>query len=215
MYKKAAFLLLGGVLFLGAAAKILHLEIQLEKIHGLRQGDAVVHGARRVGEVTRIEYTTQGDFLVTVAIEKEPANRVTEYTRFFVAAHPSEPDRKVLEMVTLKEGGAALKSGSRLKGSTLAEVTWEQMWGSIAEALGDVQKELEDLAEELRGIPENEEFKKLRREIEKLTQEIRRAEKETRERVQKEILPRLKKELDNLKRKLRRLQEDEPRAVRI
>lgn len=215
MYKKMVFLLLGVLLFLGAASKTLYLEIQFEKIQGLRKGDAVVHEARPVGKVTEVEYTAQGDFLVSVAIEAGPAVPVTEHTRFFVTSQSAEPDRKVLEMVTLKKGGAALKSGSRLRGSTQAEVSWQRLWGSIAEALGDVQQELEGLAEELRGIPESEEFKSLRREMDKLAEEIRRAEKETREKVQKEILPRLKRELDRLKRKVRRLHEEEPRAVRI
>ena len=202
MLKKIMILLFVAFVGLGCQASGKHIVIRFDHIYGLISDDGVIFEKNRIGRVSEITYTRDGNFLVGLKIKKAFANTATEYTRFFIVSDPQNNGRKAVEMIQTQKGGNPLKSDTVVQGSVKSSVIIERMQNDIEREMKDLTRQFNMFAEELKKIPDSEAYKKLEDKLTNLYDEMKQSGTAVREMIQKEILPRLEKELDNLKKRM-------------
>ena len=212
MFRKIVSLLILSFLsfvFFGFKATDLNLTIKFSNIDGLKESDRVLFEQNHIGDVTRVFYTKNGNFLVGVTIKKPFINIATEHSKFFITADTQYEGRKAIKILQLKDKGKALKDGATIDGSSEYSALLDLIMDDLGKRLEDLKKQFEKFPDKMKKIPESDEYKKLKKELERLSEEIKQAEEAAREKIQKEILPRLKREMENLKERLRKLQQKE------
>jgi hypothetical protein len=127
--------------FWGCSENPLTFQLRFQEVSGLKKDDLVFFEKNEIGEVQRVFYTNQGDYLVEVAIAAGFKNAATEDSRFYIERSPAgEPDMAVI-VEQERPGGVILKNGIVVPGSARK--------GSLAEILGDWQKKAETVQKEL------------------------------------------------------------------
>jgi paraquat-inducible protein B len=204
MHKTILILLVLALAFLGCKEGDFNIKIRCDQIQGLTEGDQVIFEQNRIGKVTGVFYSVDGDYMVDLAIKEDFANAVTEYSEFFIIGDPQNGGKKAIEMIHTRTGGSPLKDGAIIEGSTKSSAVFSRMEDDLEKGLEDLKEHFERFFEDLRGVPESQEFKKLEKELERLTEEMKRSGKSAQEKIQKELLPRLKQEIEKLRKQLRR-----------
>jgi len=195
--------------FFGCKAGLLGLSIHFDRINGLKKGDRVVFEKNPVGQVTRVVYSREGDYVVEVAIQEAFKNAATENSKFFVVSDPEDDGKKAVEIVQEPKGGAFLADGSHVKGSETHSEDFEPMWDEFSKGLQGLKKQLEQFSEELRAIPESEAFKNLKEELDRLSEVMKETGRNAREKIERDVLPRLMREMEKLRQRLRELGREE------
>lgn len=182
-----------GFLALGAGCSgDLKLTVTFDDARGLKAGDPVAWGENTIGRVADVRYTPAGTFEVKAEVEGRFRPAVTDQARFLVSEWPGGSGGKRLEMVELAKGGAPLKDGAVVRGSTRAELFGES-----------VSRGVQGFLEDLKRLPGSEAVRDLSREVDRLAEEMGRAGREAQEKLKKEVLPELERRLEELRRKLR------------
>lgn len=182
----------------------LNIKVRCDQIQGLTEGDLVIFEQNRIGKVTGISYLVDGHYMVDLAIKKDFANAVTDYSKFFIIGDPQNKGKKAIEMIHTRRGGTPLKDGATVEGCTKPSAVFSRMGDDFEKGLEDLKQHFEQFFEDLRGVPESQEFKKLEKELERLAEEMKRSGTSAREKIEKELLPRLKQEIDRLRKQLRK-----------
>ena len=209
MFKRLVVLLILSFIFFGFNPIGLNLTIRFSKVDGLKEDDRVLLGQNHIGNVTRILYTKDGNFLVDIMIKKPFTNAATQHSKFFITGDPQYERRKSIEILQLKDGGEPLKDGATIEGSTEYSALLGQIMDDLGKKLEDLKKQFEKFPDEMRKIQKSDEYKKLKKELERLAEEIKQVEDAARAKIQKEILPRLKQEMENLKERIRKFRQKE------
>jgi paraquat-inducible protein B len=197
------------VFFCGCQEKELKLTIRYQQIDGLNQGAPVIFDRNPIGRVQGISRSRDDLYMVDIAIKKNFVNAVTEHSRFLIINDPQDIIKKAIEMTLMEEGGAPLKGGAILDGSTRPSAFFEQLQNDFEKGIKELKNQIDKFAKDLDNVPESEEFKSLQKELKGLSEEIRKAGEAAREKLEKEILPRLKEEIKRLREMLRKLREKE------
>ena len=209
MVKKMLTLLLVAFVFLGCKETGLNLKVRYDQIQGLKEGDRVVFEQNHIGQVVRIFYSEQGYYLVDVVISKNFANAATDDAKFLIIKDPENEGKKAIEIIQSARGGTLLTDGATVIGTTKESPRYDPLWVDFGKTLDDLKKQLENFTDDLSRIPESEEFKKLEKELGHLFEEMKKSGDATREKIEKEILPRIKQEIEKLKERLRKLGREE------
>ena len=209
MFRKLVVLLMLSFVLFGFKATGLNLTIRFNKVDGLKESDRVLFEQNHIGDVTRVFYTKDGNFLVDVTIKKAFINAATQHSKFFITVDPHYEGKKAVEILQLKDGGEPLKNDDTIDGSSEYSALLFQIMDDLEKKLEDLKKQLEKFPDEMRKIPKSDEYKKLKKELERLSEEMKKLEETAREKIRKEILPRLKQEMDNLKERLHKSREKE------
>lgn len=118
----------------GCSESPLTLQVSFPEVSGLKQDDLVFFGESEIGQVKKISYTKQGDFLVEVRIAPPFKNTATQDSKFFIAPSPADELKMAVIVEQEHSGGAVLQNGTVVQGSGRK--------GHWAEMLGDLQKQL-------------------------------------------------------------------------
>jgi len=207
MFRKLVALLMLSFIFFGFKSIGLNLTIRFSKVDGLKEGDRVLLGQDRIGDITRILYTKDDNFLVDIMIKKTFTNSATQHSKFFITDDPRHEGKKAIEILQLKDGGEPLKDGATIDGSSEYSALLTQIMDDLGKNLEDLKKQFEKFPDDVRKIPKSDEYKKLKKDLEILSKEIKRMEEAARAKIQKEILPQIKQEMENLKERLRRFRQ--------
>ncbi len=108
-----AFLLLCGCL-----DNSLTFQVRFAKVSGLKPDAPVFFENNEIGKVQKIIYTQQGDYLVSISINKEFKNAATVYSKFFIGHNPVDQQSKAITVSQERHGGAVLEKGAIITGST-------------------------------------------------------------------------------------------------
>ncbi|OEU73402.1 MAG: hypothetical protein BA874_05580 [Desulfuromonadales bacterium C00003068] len=127
----------------------LTLTVQFEATEGLKVDDSVMFEENRIGSVRRISYTTEGDYLVTIAVQKEFRNALTVDSLFYIDGDPADTARMALFVEQSITGGALLIDRALVKGSPKPS-SWQQMSDSLRGKANDWQGDLNRALEELK-----------------------------------------------------------------
>lgn len=132
----------------GCSESSLTFQVRFPEVSGLKQSDPVYFRNNRIGEVTRIFYTKQGDYLVDVEIAPEFKNTATEDSRFYIEHSLRSELETGLVVEQDRSGGVVLRNGAVVLGS-VRNGSWAELLNDLQEKAGAVQNELNKLLKEL------------------------------------------------------------------
>jgi paraquat-inducible protein B len=213
------------VMIIGCQEKEYTISVRYKRIGSLQKGSPVVMKEnQRVGQVAGIEISGTDQYTATLSIDPEKKDQITEFTIFKIVQDPGKENRSAIEIITAREGGSMLPSGSVVDGldpeiPSLLETLKKEVTQKISHLqkhFSDLSKDWNDFLQELRQIPEKQAVKELEKELEKLGREMKESSQEWKEKIQKELLPELRKEMNRLKEKLQEKgQEEDMRPLEI
>jgi hypothetical protein len=218
MFRSMLTLLSISLISLGCFSSDLHVKIRFDQINGLKAGEQVLFEENEIGRVTDVFYEKEGTYLVDVAINSDFKNAVAGNSRFFIVSHPSDPNRKAIEMITVKGEGRPLEDGAVVKGATRLSALLERLEDDMSKTMTDLKQRFKGFSEGLKEVPENEDIKRLQKDLDQLLDEMKRSGAAFRDKVQKDLVPRLQEEMDKLKERLKDLgreKEVEPVQTRM
>ena len=204
MLKKIVILLVLPLVFWSCKESGLNLKVRYDQIEGLKEGDRVISKQNHIGKVAGVSYSEDGYYMADLAMKKDLANAATEHSRFLIIADPQNREKKAIEMIQARKGGAPLQNGAIVDGSARSLPFFNKVRDDFEKGLQDLKKRFEQFSEDLGSVPESEEFKKLEKELERMAEEIKRSGKSARKKIQKELLPWLQQEIEKLRKHLRK-----------
>ena len=134
----------------GCSENPLTFQVRYPVVSGLKQNDLVYFDKNEIGQVKKIFYTEQGDYLVEVEIAPAFKNTATENSKFYIGRSPTNELNMAVVVEQERPGGVILKNGTVVQGSVRP--------GYLTEILSDLQKRAEAAQDELNNTLQ--EFKK-------------------------------------------------------
>lgn len=116
----------------GCSENPLTFQVRFPEVSGLRQDDLVYFEKNQIGQVTKVSYTNQGDYLVEMEIAPGFKNAVTEDSRFYIERFLAKELNMAVVVEQERPGGVVLKNSTVVQGSARN--------GYLAEILSDLQK---------------------------------------------------------------------------
>ena len=205
---KAILVVICGLLF-ACRADAINIHILFDDVQGLVEGDRVLAGSQQIGKVSKVIYTSEGNFMVDVAVAEQFKEKLTENARFYIVTDPDASERKAVEVAQADNPGKLLADGSVVQGTTRLEVMVNDLLTSMKKELDDLDKQLEGVLGGVRDVPKNEEIQRLRKQLQELAQRMKKAGREAKEKFEKELLPRIEEEIKRLRDKLKELGREE------
>jgi len=204
LLRRGVLFLICGVLF-ACQANAIKIHIRFNDVQGLVEGDRVLADAQQIGKVTKVTYTSKGDFIVDVVVAGRFKEKLTENARFYIIADPDASERKAVEIVQADNPGNLLADGAVVQGSTMVEDMVNDLVTGMQKGLDELEDQLQEFLGALKEVPKKEEIQRLRKELEELAERMKKAGKAAKEKLEKEVLPKLEEEIERLKEKLRKL----------
>jgi hypothetical protein len=196
--KNALLLLNFFMFFVISGCTQFELNITFDTVKGLKKSAPVIFEQQTIGVVDRIEYSQDGEFAVSVTIEKEFRNAVRTDSVFYIAPDPSNAEEKALFMAHESEAGSPIESGKTVQGQPYAP---NSAIGVFKDMVDDLDRGLESFIRDMKQLPESERYKRFEKEVEALAEKMKTAGEKTRDKIQNEIIPKLKKKLEELEKK--------------
>ena len=143
--------------FWGCSENSLNFQVRFSQVSGLKKDDRVYLGRNEIGQVKKVTYTDQGDYLVEVQIAPEFKNAATESSRFYIGYAPSREPVMAVIVEQERPGGVILKNGTIVQGSARAgylDKIFEDLQKSVGKVERDLNKALEDLKKSLGATSE-------------------------------------------------------------
>ena len=209
--------LVGLFLVLSVAAcrtDFVDIAVSFDSPDGLQREDRVLFEDNPAGKIEKIEYRSDGTYLVHLKIDREFSKALTEYAQFQIISDPGQPGHKAVEIDLIRTGGKRLPDGAVVKGTARRPLLSPLLEKDLEAGLKFIREQIDRLAREIRQIPESEAYQQLKKTLSDLADEISRSEEKTRQKLKKEWLPQIEKDLEALKRRMREFgQEDEARPL--
>ncbi len=123
-------------------------QVHYAQVLGLQQEDPVYFEQNVIGNVTKVFYTQQGDYLVEISIAPGFVNAVTVDSKFFIDNDPKDKQGKAVTIVQEKPGGKSLDRNAIVQGSVKAGFLNDIMSDFIRNATGagyDLQEAMQQL----------------------------------------------------------------------
>jgi hypothetical protein len=209
MIKRLVIAVIMGAVLTGFTFGTAAVHVRFDSINGLVAKDRVVFDGAAIGKVKKIKYGDDGIFWVSLSIEKDFRDFLTEYSRFTITEDPRDSSRKAVEMILTHMGGAPLKNGSSVDGSSKYQVLLEMMKDDAKDGVKYLKKEYQRFSNELKSLSENEKVRELMDQMVRLEEELKEASRETRDKITSEIIPMLEKEIEALRKELEALGREE------
>lgn len=171
-------------------------------IKGLKKGAPLLFEQNTIGTVKKIVYTKEGDYLVSLSVDKAFASAMTEYSRFEVVPSPVEGVEKAIVMTLEQKGGTPLEKEVAIKA---LEPSRFLALDKMTPMLKKLESGVDQFINDLQNIPESEQFKTFEKKFEdtinELGRQMKNSGKDIQDNIQDNIIPRLEKELEELRRK--------------
>ena len=190
----------------------IEINVRYDQVHGLTVDRRVVFQGRPTGVVESIEYTREGSYVVTLAIDKAFSDILTEHARFYIVDDPDTSDEKAVEIRNEASGGDRLASGSIVTGSHATVDLSEKLQKDIESGLQIFKEALDEIRRDIHEFPESKEYQDLKRSMEGLARELMQKERGVREKFKRKWLPRIQRELDDLRERLKQLDRENDMA---
>ncbi|MBF0201851.1 MAG: MCE family protein [Desulfamplus sp.] len=181
-------------------------------IQGLKPGAGLMFDQHTIGEVREIVYTRDGEYLVSIVVDKNFQAAMTEHSRFEIIPPSSKSEDRVIVMTLEEKGGNPLEKGVAVK--ALAPTPFSPM-EKITPVLKKLESGFEKLdsgfekfVNDLKNVPESDSFKAIENKMDELGRQMKESGKDVKENIKNNILPKLKNQIDELGRKFEK--EGEP-----
>ena len=131
----------------GCSESPLSLQVRFAEVAGLKQNDLVYFGKNEIGQVTKVSYTKEGDYLLDVQIEPPFKNTASQDSKFYIARSPANESNMAVIIEQERSDGVALKSGTVVQGNArTAQLT--QIFDDLQKKLAAAQEELNTTLQE-------------------------------------------------------------------
>lgn len=201
--KKAVWILVG--LLAAACSPDLDISIRFPLAQGLQPDDRVLAEALPVGQVRDVTYTTQGDFLVAVRIDRAHAAKATRESIFFIGEDPGREGRKAVEIVPPLSAGTPLADGDTVAGMSGWAARLRRMQDRMTAAVEALAARYGALWDEAQGLSQGEEMRKLEQSLDRILEDLQHLGAAARETLRTEVMPWIIDKLETLRRELEAL----------
>jgi paraquat-inducible protein B len=167
----------------GCSENPLIIQVRYAEVLGLKQNDPVYFDQNKIGEVQKVTYTQQGDYLVEISITPDFKNTATEDSKFFIGNDPVNQQTKAVIIMQEKPGGKAIEQGTIVQGSVQTGLLDEMMSSFRRNAIiaeNEMRKAVQQLEKSLRGSSQ-----KLDKEMSVLLDDLSRQFREFNEEIKK------------------------------
>ncbi|SLM29724.1 conserved hypothetical protein [Desulfamplus magnetovallimortis] len=194
------------LLFPGCIVK--DYQLLFPAIDGLKKGDFLIFEKNSIGKVTEVIYTEQGEYLVSIDVEKNFDAALTEFSRFEIVNSPLNDSSMAIVMTLEEKGGTPLERGVAVKAEKPASMV---SLDRVTPLFKKIENSFDNFVNNLKGIPESESFRAVEDKIDELRQEMKNSGKEIQDNIRNNIIPKLEKQIEELKKKFK--EKGEPEKV--
>jgi len=192
----------------------LEIDVEFDRVDGLRSGDPVAYRGVRIGRVREVRLDDQGRARVGIRIHPDHRELITTTCRFRLRPDPARESQggKLLAVLPGREPGRPLPPDARVRGESgqpwpdLTELS-EALQGlarNAEEGLAHFTRHLEEFLGGLEDLAEDEEVERFRREMEEAARQARHTGRKQWERFQEDVLPGLREDARRLAESLER-----------
>jgi hypothetical protein len=194
-----------GLCLLACQPEGLRLQVSFDRIDGLKKGAPVRFEGNGVGQVEEVVYTKEGDYRVTLTVDKAFANACTTHTRFRIAPLEADGGTMAVVMIQGRPGGDALTADSKIQGEPMAPSVALGITAELFKGLEKLGEQIETFTHEFQRFEESPAYKRLKEELGSLSESMVDAGRSAREKIEKEVLPRIEAEIRELRKRLESL----------
>jgi len=180
--------------------KDLEMTVLYDRTQGLKPGNKVYLQDKAIGIVKAVKVDTKGLFKVSLQIEKDFRQMVTDHCRFIIQDDLQWPEDRSVGIICMAEGGKPLSDGAMVKGSTSFAVLLEEGGREFEAWSKRLREEMDRWEKNLRHLPEKEWYKRLEREMKYWARELEHVGEKTRRHFIEKVLPTLEEAIRELKR---------------
>ncbi len=135
--------------FLGCSENPLTFQLRFPQVSGLKANAPVYFDKNEIGQVTKVFYTKEGDYLVEVAIDPGFKNAATENSRFYIEPAPVQGLPLAVIVEQQQPGGLVLQNGTIVQGSVRNDYL-SKMFSDLQKKAGEAQIQLNKTLEKLK-----------------------------------------------------------------
>jgi hypothetical protein len=209
MIKNIFFLTITTLVLIGCIGITHNFMIRFDDIQGLRENDRVFFDKTAIGEVTGIEYTDTGNYLVSVAVEDQFSSLTKDSSTFYIDSNPETEDRKAIRIIQIKDGGNIIKKDAIVEGQSKYVAIYGQITNKFRKNVHVLESEINEFFKGLQNLSESEQIKQIERQLDKILAEIENLSVEIKHKLKTEILPRIKQQIEGLRRRLEEIGKEE------
>jgi len=214
MSLKRLLLILVMAMLLAACDSGLAFRIAYEDVDSLRKGAPLVHHGSKVGLVQEIEYTDQGDFLVSVNVQEQYTDLMDQASVFYIS-DDEHLGIKVIEIVDGVSGESSpIKDDQIIEGSSRFTGMAQKFQNQFDDTLTSLTDSLKNSVSDWNKQTLEQQKAYVEEELDRLYVEFQNLSDATRHQIETSIIPKLKEQVAILKQKLEALgREDELEAI--
>lgn len=186
----------------GCADGTHEFQVRFHDVRGLHNGDPVYLEESIIGSVQKVDYTEDGVFLVSVAIQEEFASAATDASRFFIDTNPQKSDQMAIRVVQLGRGGNPIEEDAVVDGRTKYAVLYEQFAYQLGQNITILESGINEFLRELQGFPSDDQMREIERQLDDIIAELGRMSREMKHKLESEILPLLREKVEELRKSL-------------
>jgi hypothetical protein len=183
----------------------LRLQLAFDRIDGLKKGAPLFFEGNNVGQVDEVVYTKEGDYLVTVTVDKAFANACTTHTRFRIAPQEAGSPAMMVVLIQGRPGGDPLTADSKIQGEPMAPSVALGITAELFKGLEKLGEQIEAFTRDFQNFEESPAYQRLKEELGSLSESMVDAGRSAREKIEKEVLPRIEAEIRDLRKRLESL----------
>jgi len=209
MIKNIFFLTITALVLIGCIGITHNFMIRFNDIQGLRENDRVFFDKTAIGEVTGIEYTDTGNYLVSVAVENQFSSLTKDSSTFYIDSNPETEEQKAIRIIQIKDGGNIIEKNTIVEGQSKYSAIYGQIANNFRKNIHAMESEINEFVKGLQDLSESEQIKQIERQLDKILTEIKNLSAEMKHKLETEILPRIKEQIEELRRRLKQIGKEE------
>ena len=202
MVRNFIFSAITALFLIGCIGTTHNFKIRFNDIQGLRENDRVFFDKTAIGEVTGIEYTDTGNYLVSVAVEDQFSSLPKASNTFYIDSNPETEGQKAVRIIQIKDGGNIIEKNTIVEGQSKYVAIYGQIANKFRKNIHVMESEINEFFKGLQYLSESEQIKQIERQLDKILAEIENLSMEMKHKLETEILPRIREQIEELRRRL-------------
>ena len=202
MIKNIFFSAITALVLIGCVGTTHNFKIRFNDIQGLRKNDRVFFDQTAIGEVTGIEYTDTGNYLVNLAVEDQFSSLPKDSSTFYIDSNPETEKQIAIRITQIKDGGNIIEKNTIVEGQSKYVALYGQIANKFRKNVFLLESEINEFLKGLQNLSESEQIKQIERKLDKILAEIENLSVEMKHKLETDILPRIKEQLEGVRRRL-------------
>ncbi len=209
MIKNIFFSAITALILIGCVGTTHNFKIRFNDIQGLRKNDRVFFDKTAIGEVTGIEYTDTGNYLVNLAVEDQFSSLPKDSSTFYIDSNPETEKQIAIRITQIKDGGNIIEKNTIVEGQSKYAALYGRIANKFRKNVYVLESEINNFIKGLQNLSESEQIKQIERQLDKILAEIENLSVEMKHKLETEILPRIKEQIEGMRRRLEKIGKEE------